>query len=491
LAVILGLVVLPLLRLATPAPFPELSPPDEPTPFRWDADALFGELEAAFDRAGSTDVDAALSVVQVLVAEGDSLLVGLEDELETSAITRLAALQFELAVQGAAHPALLPPVQDFILRSRIALMDAAAGWSPDRTTHEALYRVLFGGRIALDEALIQAGTTSLPQLVTIEDVPSRAPFAVIQGVRIHSGDILLSRGGAPTSALIARGNDFPNTFSHVALAHVDAESGAVTVIESLIEAGSVLTSVEEYLESKKHRILVLRLDDAHPAVLADPLVAHRAAELMLGRVQSGPMPYDFAMDWEDEREAFCSEIVYHAYHANGVELWPIRSAMSSPGLVAWLGAMGVREFNSLVPSDVEYDSQLRAVAEWRDAPALADFRLDNAITDALLEEAERGARLGYAWFALPAGRLVKGLSGVVAAFGGTPTIPTGMSPSTALRVDALVNGIHPVLKEDLQVRSAAFRAEHGYEAPYWTLVELARGSVADLGESLAPALRRP
>ena len=55
-----------------------------------------------------------------------------------------------------------------------------------------------------------------------------------------------------------------------------------------------------------------------------------------------------------------------------------------------------------MPSDREYDAQLRAVVEWRDVAALMDYRLANAITDALLVDAGRGSDLGYAWFALPA-----------------------------------------------------------------------------------------
>ncbi len=93
--------------------------------------------------------------------------------------------------------------------------------------------------------------------------------------------------------------------------------------------------------------------------------------------------------------------------------------------------MGVREFTSLVPSDIEYDPQLRAVVEWRDAPALMDFRLDNAIIDALLEEADRGAELSYAWYALPVAWALKLFSVGQSSLGGVPRIPQGMSASTA------------------------------------------------------------
>lgn len=492
LAILLGAAVLGGGLLIAPAPSPDVESSGGSTAFRWDADELFAALEAEFNRTAAATVADAREEVDALEDEGDALLRAISTSQDTphEALRRLAALQFELAVRGAAHAPLLARVQAFLVHARVQVMKTAALWTMSRRTHEALYRVVFGGRIALDEALIQAGTHSLSPIVHIEDIPSQAPSIVVQGVRVHSGDILLSRGGAPTSALIARGNDFPNTFSHAALAHVDAETGEGTVVEALIETGSVLSTVEEYLESKKHRILVLRLRPDHPALVADPLLAHRAAEAMLARVRGQHIPYDFEMVWDDPSRAFCSEIVYHAYREEGVDLWALRGSMSAPGLVRWLTALGVRELTSLVPSDLEYDPQVRAVVEWRDAPALMDFRLDNAIIDALLEEAERGSNLGYAWYALPTARLLKAYSVVEQVAGTVPTIPEGMSSATALRVDALVSNIHPRVKEELARRATEFRASNGYEAPYWTLVQLARGALEELRESLAPALVR-
>jgi hypothetical protein len=485
-----GAAVLTLALLSWPDAEPDVALPGASTAFRWDSDALFATLEAEFASVERGDLAAAAAAQDALVAEGDALVAALAGTTSAplDALDRLATLQLEMAVPGAAHPTLLPRALDFVMRTRVALMRAAAGWPLDRATHDALYRVVFGGRIALDEALAQAGPEALPPLVAIEDIPSEAPSIVVEGVRIHSGDILLSRGGAPTSALIARGNDFPNTFSHAALAHVDPVTGVGTVIESLIEAGSVTTTVSEYLESKKHRILVLRLQPDHPALAADPMLPHRAAESMLAKVREAHLPYDFAMDWRDESAAFCSEIIYHTYRAQGVELWTLKGSMSTPGLVRWLAYMGVREFTSLVPSDLEYDPQVRAVVEWRNAPELMEYRLDNAITDALLEEAERGARLGYAWYALPFARVLKAYSAGQAVLGASPAIPRGMSAATALRVDALVSRIHPSVRDELLARAAAFHAANGYEAPYWTLVVLAREALSARRSELAPAL---
>jgi hypothetical protein len=477
-----------LLSVPAPAASPDAGPP---TPFRWDADELFAGLEEQFRRSSGMSFREAVADAEALDAEQAAALARLPSA-ESAAGAGLAALavrQMEYAVLAAGHPELLPRAQDFAVRTRVEVTSAAARWPADRKTHEALYRVLFGGRIALEEALVQAGTDALPALVQIEAVASATPSVDVGDVRVHSGDILLSRGGAPTSALIARGSDFANTFSHAALAHVDPETGVATVVESLIETGSVLTTAEEYLANKKHKILVLRLRPDHPALRDDPMLPHRAATRMLERLRDAHVPYDFAMEWSDDSAMFCSEVVHHAYRWEGVDLWPIRSAMTSPGLVRWLSAMGVREFETLVPSDLEYDAQLRAVAEWRDADALMEYRLDNAITDALLEEADLGADLGYRWYVLPVARLLKGVSGVATTVGATPTIPRGMSPDAALRVQALVSTVSPAVKAELARREAEHLADAGYRAPYWTLVELARESLASVREELGPALR--
>ncbi len=369
-------------------------------------------------------------------------------------------------------------------------MRSALDWPVDRAdVHAAVYRVIYGGRSAIEEALAQAGSEALPELVKLEDVPSSTPWTEVAGVRVHSGDILLSRGGAPTSALIARGNDFPGVFSHAALVHVAPETGEATVIEALIERGAVLSTPEEYLESKKLRILLLRPRPGLRVFELDPLAPHKAASAMLARVREEKVRYDFSMDWRDPERFFCSEVPYHAYRAVGIDLWAVKSAMSEPGLVRWLASMGVRHYTTLVPSDLEYDPRLAAVAEWRDVSTLRQHRLDNVILDMLLEGADRGDRLGYAWYYLPAARLLKGWSIAESLLGAVPTIPAGMSAATALRAEALSKRIHPALSAAVEQRAAAFRNENGYEAPYWTLVELARGALDENRPRLAPALR--
>lgn len=293
---------------------------------------------------------------------------------------------------------------------------------------------------------------------------------------IHSGDLLLSRGGAPTSALIARGSDYPGNFSHVALVHVD-EQGTAQAIEAHIERGVAIASVEEYFADKKLRIAVLRMRADHPAVVAEPMLAHRAASAALAEAQSRHIPYDFAMDTSETTRQFCSEVASAAYGGQGVDLWQHLSTFSSPGLTRWLTRFGVRQFETHGPSDLEYDPQLAVVAEWHDPDTLFDDHVDSAVIDAMLEQAEQGAAVEHNPLMLPIARLLKGYSVVLNLFGGEGPIPEGMSATTGLRVQWLM-GRHAAIEARVLAATDDYREAKGRRPPYWTLVEMAREAAA-------------
>jgi hypothetical protein len=319
-----------------------------------------------------------------------------------------------------------------------------------------------------------------PALVPGTDEPSATPSAVVHGVRLHSGDVLLSRGGAALSAFIARGSDFPGNFSHVALVHVEEGTGRVRLVEAHIERGVAVASPAEYLRDRKLRILVLRPRADLPALAADPLLPHRAAGAALAAAGAGHVPYDFAMDAQDPGKLFCSEVAAQAYRQLGVGLWPAASHLSSPGLRRWLGSLGVRHFETLEPSDLEYDPQLRVVAEWRDVEALRRDHLDNAVTDALLAAADAGAPLPYPRWKLPLARLAKGWSVALRALGRVGPVPEGMTATRALR-SASFSALHRAVRARVEARAAAHHGERGYAAPYWTLVRLASEELAASG----------
>jgi hypothetical protein len=269
----------------------------------------------------------------------------------------------------------------------------------------------------------------------------------------------------------------------VGLVHVDS-SGTVSVIEAHIEHGVAVATAEQYLGDKKLRVMVLRPRADLSALVADPLLPHRAATRALERARSGHVPYDFAMDYADASRLFCSEVASSVYRELGVTLWTGLSTITAPGLRRWLAGFGVRHFETQEPSDLEYDPQLVVVAEWRDPAWLFRDHLDNAVIDVMLEGAERGDALTYPWYALPLARVAKGYSWVVERFGGVGPVPEGMPAVAALR-----NRSFSVVQRELAARVSAaadeFARERGYPPPYWVLVDLARATSAAAG-SVAP-----
>jgi hypothetical protein len=472
------------LLLAIPAPEPRVPPaPARGAAFAWDRDAFWRALETRFAEVRAAGCHQANPASARGIADLTRYLAALgRDSLGPDApvFDSLEAALFSLGPVVAACPARLRQVVALEGRMRGAVKLQSRHWDVSGlAARRRLYRALYGGRGLVEELQLNH-PDSVAALYVGPDAPSATPSAVVQGVRIHSGDILVSRGGYPTSALIARGNDYPGNFSHVALVHVDAATGAASTIEAHIERGVVVSSAEQYLADKKLRILVLRLRADLPTISTSPMLPHRAASAMLARARAGHIPYDFAMDYADPSKLFCSEVASAAYHAEGITLWTGLSTISGAGLRRWLAAFGVRHFETQEPSDLEYDPQLAVVAEWRDPAWLLRDHVDNAVTDAMLEGAERGDALRYAWYALPLARVVKGYSWVLERFGKVGPIPEGMSPTAALRNSAYT-ARHRALAARVRAEAERVAAEKGYFPPYWVLLDLARAAVTRVG----------
>ena len=462
--------------------------PQPPTPkgagkqsFQWQRDAFWAELEKQFQQMRGQGCEKLAGRINDSLAEIQRNLgavtatrlspdAALFDSLETNF--------FHLAPMIGACPERLPEFLQAFARMRSVVKRQSESWAMDSpATRARLYRSLYGGRAAVEEAMLQSLREKLPALLAGDNEPSATPSAVVRGVTLHSGDILVSRGGAAASALIARGNDFTGNFSHVALVHVDETNHAVSVIESHIECGVVVGPLEKYLADTKLRIMVLRLRADLPQLAADLMLPHKAATQAMREATTRHIPYDFAMDHTDPSKQFCSEVVSAAYQPLGVKLWMGVSHLSGRGVTAWLSAVGVRHFETQEPSDLEYDPQLRVVAEWRDPETLFKDHVDNAVIDAMLERAEAGEQLGYNLWLLPTARLAKAYSVVKNWFGAVGPIPEGMSATTALRVDRLKTN-HAALRVRLLERVEKFKAERGYVPPYWELLRLAREAQA-------------
>jgi hypothetical protein len=473
LSIALALLVL----LTLPGPEPPLAPaPPRGGGFAWNQDAYWRSLETTYVRARGAGCETAAPAG----ARGLATLNTSAERLLRTAVTPDAALLdtverrfFRLAPLVAACPRDLRAYVRLSSRLRDALKWQSRRWDVAALAARArLYRSLYGFRGAVEEVMLHHPDSSAALLEGRAE-PSATPATVVQGVEIHSGDILVSRGGYPTSALIARGNDYPGNFSHVGLVHVDSATHLASVIQAHIERGVVVSTADEYLADKKLRIMVLRLRADLSQLTRDPLLPHHAASLALARARAGRIPYDFDMDYTDASKLFCSEVASSVYRDLGVTLWTGLSTISAAGLRRWLSSFGVRHFETQEPSDLEYDPQLVVVAEWRDPRALLRDHIDNAVIDAMLEGAETGDGLTYRWYQLPLARLAKAYSWLVNRFDAVGPVPAGMSARAALR-----NGAFSERQRRIAARVAAAVAQmtraQGYPPPYWTLLDLAR-----------------
>ncbi len=450
-------------------------------PFVWDQDQYWQVLESRFQQARSANPDTTDAEILLRLDRLREIMLILWRAAPSPSNPVFAQVEtelFELGPMIAARPEYLNDYRQVISDLRVWLKRWSQNWDMNALdTRRTLYRLLYGSRTALEEVMLQAPDSMVLPLTFGTDEPSATPSAHLLGVIIHSGDILLSRGGAPTSALIARGNDYPGNFSHVALVHIDSARHQVSIIESHIEKGVAIATPEEYLKDTKLRVMVLRLRRDLPAMIQDSLLPHRAASLALASARRAHIPYDFAMDFQDASKLFCSEVASDAYRQAGISLWMGLSHISTPGVSSWLAAFGVTHFETQEPSDLEYDPQLRVVAEWRDPETLWKDHLDNAVTDVMLEGAERGERIRYAWYLLPIARVMKAYSVLLNWFGAVGPVPEGMNGTAALR-NRWYSAEHDRIKQRLTELADRFREERGYRPPYWELVTLARRAAA-------------
>ncbi len=475
---LLGIIGLYLVLMIPDGSETEIQRAGNATPFLWDQDQRWEQLEEQFASARS-ESDESLEIRIDLISAGlNNQLDQLQQDGFTPDDPRLDPFLndfFELAPLVAAQENQNEGFFSIYNRARRLIKDQSENWDTDNPqTRITLYKLLYGMRAAVEEVNLQSQQHIYPVL-HVEDEPSATPSTNILGIRVHSGDLLVSRGGAEVSALISRGNDFPGNFSHVALIYIEEGTNIPYLVEAHIERGVAIANLEEYIRDRKLRFMVLRPRADLPELRSDPMLPHKAAKMMYEEVQERHIPYDFKMDFFDPEAMFCSEVGSYAYKEYGIRLWQTESTISSDGVVRLLNTFGVENFVTQMPSDLEYDPQLAVVAEWRDAESLFDDHLYSAVIDAMLMCADKGEQVDYTIWMLPIARAVKAWSVLKNWLGGEGPVPERMSATQALKNNSFVDR-HREIKEEVSSKALRFEKEKGYVPPYWELVKMAEES---------------
>jgi len=209
---------------------------------------------------------------------------------------------------------------------------------------------------------------------------------------LKSGDVIISRGNAYTSAAIARIGDIDAQFSHLTMVYKD-DQGELHTTEAHIEIGSVSKEFQAHLDERNARSVLLRFN-------GDEDLAHRAAKNIFERVKNHStnrrknIQYDFGMNYKDHEDLFCSEVVYEGYEvASGGTLdIPLNKTKFNPGLLKFLEQIGIDvdkdnidTFLTFGPGDTEFDPNFEIVAEWRNPAKMTDTRQKDAVLTKMME----------------------------------------------------------------------------------------------------------
>lgn len=464
-------------------PFPqnqvEIQKPSQ-DPFIWGQDKLWDQLEISFKNAKEMSSEELDSIVTFMTIETDSIFNENEGKILKPEDPFYASIEkrfFNIAPLIAAQKVKSDWYVGFYNQVRKKMKYDSRSWDMDNElTRNLTYRILYGMRATVEEILLQSSDDQFISTTFVSEEPSVTPSVDVLGIKVHSGDLLVSRGGAEVSAFISRGNDFPGNFSHVAIIHIDKETNKPYFVEAHIEKGVALASLDEYLNDKKLRFMVMRPRADLPEMIKNPMVPYEASLYIFNESQARHIPYDFKMDYYDSSAMFCSEVGSYAYKHFGIQLWEFESTISSNGIINWLNDFGVENFVTQMPSDLEYDPMLSVVAEWRDKEILFQDHLDNAVMDALISRANEGENLDYNIWLLPIARTIKAYSFFLNIFGKEGVIPEGMDAQTALKNNDFVDRFNK-LKPITESKINSFKEENNYLPPYWQMVRMAEESL--------------
>lgn len=278
-----------------------------------------------------------------------------------------------------------------------------------------------------------------------------------QGVDIRAGDLMLIRGKATVSSMIARIGNQEGQFSHLAIVGQDPQ-GKLHLVESLIQYGAILTPLDQWKKDRDARVVLLR----HPDAALAKAAAREIYDFVAPRFKAKDnIRYDFQMNDDDDSAVFCAEVASIAYKraSKGAFKLPLhRTSATKFRGTGFLESFGIKRDSLFAPSDLEVDTRFEIVAEYKHWPLLRQVRMQDAVMASIYGwMIKRGDRFhGDAWLS---GKAF--LAKFLRQFGlFTEKLPSYMplkTVRTTLQFEAVAQGLF----ENLALQEAEFFRENG------------------------------
>ena len=181
--IVLAVVVLFAL-LSIPAPDPVIAQGAAGQPFLWKQDATWNALEASFRRQGRSaagGLNPASTGTSAQARKYLSTLAASPVQAGRTGPHKDGNIIFGLGTMVAACPERLLDYIDLVTKTRSLAKRQSESWDMnDRAVRDRLYRLIYGGRAALEEVMLQAPGGSFPALIKGDDVSSVTPSYVFQ-----------------------------------------------------------------------------------------------------------------------------------------------------------------------------------------------------------------------------------------------------------------------------------------------------------------------
>lgn len=289
--------------------------------------------------------------------------------------------------------------------------------------------------------------------VPIYSAESYAPFHLSDTKNkfaFKSGDILITKGVSFTSSTISEVVAKRGLFSHMVFVYVDEVTQKVFTMESYIGYGVKIFPIEEALKNENARILVLRAKDQ---VLAKTAASYMFDRIKKSEAKGERIPYDYALDFSDNKKLSCEEIAYDAFKIASLGKMIIPENLSRVDLrdKKFLKSIGVKEGALMMPVDLEIDSRFEMILDWTDYRIIRDSIRKDAVMGEIfhwMNEYEyrfhwtfRSIAARIVWFTRP----IPGLWDMLAGLSGIPIDFQNDVPGVAISTLEKIKGVASVM----------------------------------------------
>ncbi|MCA8920968.1 MAG: hypothetical protein KDD82_04115 [Planctomycetes bacterium] len=330
----------------------------------------------------------------------------------------------------------------------------------------------------------------------------RASHAQLPPERFPRTFVLLSEGGSPTSAAIARSADEDNMFSHLSVGYVsdqpytvkgvDYPAGTPFTIESFINSGVTVRLLEAHMSGKNNREVLFFLRDPAKQAALDQAAEAFFERVLLAQASGAPLGYDFSMGtakikglvaelegtpgnegrvfdpavvrmdgahYRDVNDYFCSEVGEAVFATAGLQLFPHRSTVEAgAGTRRLFESWGIDPSIPIsAPGDADVSPALVRIAEGAKLGLLRANHQRHAALTSVFRWLDDGYTLRVPWY-------VKAFGKTAAGYARLPILPSFGLPKVSADVmisTIALNKVASKLTARLAADDEAFFAEHG------------------------------